>query len=591
VILSQYSEKAGWGLCQDAKIVEQVLKESAIATSLRVDTIDHIHPLSFYGARLPKFADIQIHIGTPCRAAWEWSRLNVVIAYPESWPSTAWNWVFHEKKRADFLVVKSEYAASLFPEVKSNMLRVIQWRMSPERQTNLSNLLPIGGVRKEFLYLVGNSSHKLAAAEIVCKAWKSSWPCLHIVGSERVLAKLSPFCLLENMKLLPLFPKDDERAEFQKSFGYHIVTSAAENFGFTFSEAAAFGALPLWNTLPVYKEYFGSILGNVGAVQSSSGEALCRDALCLFTEDAVIKGVESLLSLSEEDDAKLRGVLRHVMTVRSKEFRQKWKTLFVSLANKMRKQTEVVVLPPKPMSAAALPHVAVLTITHNRPKWFANMARNVLLADYPPDKLTWVIADDGSGTGRIDADVMKFQSANPRISVKYLSLAKKMDVGSKRNLTCASAPEDASVFVIMDDDDHYPASSIHRRVAWLQTTKAGCVYCATLPMYDCKHYISAINVPPLNLSACERVSEASLAFTREFWLQGKFPQNVSIAEGEGFVTGRESETVEMPPDGVIVSFLHGSNASSRRMPDTTEANGCHYGFDDEYFTYISGLGN
>jgi hypothetical protein len=212
-----------------------------------------------------------------------------------------------------------------------------------------------------------------------------------------------------------------------------------------------------------------------------------------------------------------------------------------------------------------------------------------LLADYPPDKLTWVIADDGSGTGRIDADVMKFQSANPRISVKYLSLAKKMDVGSKRNLTCSSAPEEASVFVIMDDDDHYPASSIHRRVAWLQTTKAGCVYCATLPMYDCKHYISAINVPPLHLAPCERVSEASLAFTREFWLQGKFPQNVTIAEGEGFLTSRESETKEIPPDGIIVSFLHGSNASSRRMPDTTEANGCHYGFDDEYFTYISGL--
>jgi hypothetical protein len=108
-------------------------------------------------------------------------------------------------------------------------------------------------------------------------------------------------------------------------------------------------------------------------------------------------------------------------------------------------------------------------------------------------------------------------------------------------------------------------------------------------MYDCKRYISAINVPPLDLGAEERVSEASLAFTREFWMARKFPAAVSVAEGEGFLSGRVGETVEIPPEGVIVSFLHGANATSRRVPDSSEPNGCHYGFEDEFFAYISGL--
>lgn len=64
---------------------------------------------------------------------------------------------------------------------------------------------------------------------------------------------------------------------------------------------------------------------------------------------------------------------------------------------------------------------------------------------------------------------------------------------------------------------------------------------------------------------------------------------MSIAEGEGFIVGREQDTVEIPPEGVIVSFLHGGNATSRRVPESSEPNGCHYGFDDDFFSYISSL--
>ena len=98
-----------------------------------------------------------------------------------------------------------------------------------------------------------------------------------------------------------------------------------------------------------------------------------------------------------------------------------------------------------------------------------------------------------------------------------------------------------------------------------------------------------MNVPPLDLAPEERVSEASMAFTRRFWETRPFPDGVSIAEGEAFLVGRIKETAEVPPDGVIVSFLHGGNATSRRVPEETEANGCHYGFDDSYFTYVSGM--
>lgn len=98
-----------------------------------------------------------------------------------------------------------------------------------------------------------------------------------------------------------------------------------------------------------------------------------------------------------------------------------------------------------------------------------------------------------------------------------------------------------------------------------------------------------MNAPPMILGAAQRISEATLAFTRAFWTARPFP-DVSMAEGEGFVVGRESATVEIPPYGVIVSFIHKTNTSSRRVPVEQPANGCHYGFTDEFFTLVTELG-
>jgi hypothetical protein len=63
-----------------------------------------------------------------------------------------------------------------------------------------------------------------------------------------------------------------------------------------------------------------------------------------------------------------------------------------------------------------------------------------------------------------------------------------------------------------------------------------------------------------------------------------------MAEGLDFVEGREGVSVEMPSTGVIVSFIHTKNSSSRRVPKEEEPNGCHYGFSDEFFKYLHQIG-
>lgn len=601
VILGRLSRRdkddKGWGLGHDGKVVEMALRTAHASGHVKIASIDHIDSMSFCGSgRRPRVVDINIHLEVPTRAAMRWARYNIIIVNQEWWYKGAWDWVLAPPQQggADMFLFKSSYARSLFPTLDGRRTRVMPWRCTPEINTALGSL-DKACAKNEFLYLIGASANKTAAARSIINAWKSSWPRLRIVGVQAVLDELMK--VREDAEAAGIvfqtpFDTDSERIAAQTASRWHVVASAAEGFGFTFAEAAAVGGLPLWTDIPVYTEIYGGLLGDIGRIayrgDGVKSEKFPDTILTDWQAEDIITGVESLLRLSDTDVRTLRGVLRHAYTARIKEHRNAWKSLLGAIEHRLR-SAPAFTLPPRPAPMAELPHVAVISLTHNRPKWWANMARNILLADYPHEKLSWVIVDDSDCDGRVDAQVMKFQETHSNINVKYVSLSRTHTIGEKRNIGCSSAPSSSQIFLMMDDDDHYPKSSIIARITWMRAFGVGCVYCATLPMYDCKNYISAINVPPLNLGPHERVSEASIAFSREFWTERGFPSSVSVAEGEGFLAGRIEQTAEIPPEGVIISFLHGLNFTSRRVPESSEANGCHYGFEDEYFAYLSGL--
>ena len=581
-----------YGLSQDARIIEQILRESTAGGSIKIDSVEHNDAYTYgTGNRATGMVDINIHLEVPCRMAWKYGRINIVVVNQEWWYSDAWRWVLEgrEKGGADILVFKSKYARNMFFEVEESRTRVISWRAGPEISAGLSAL---GKKKREFLYLVGASANKAAAAMIIVGSWKSEWPPLHVYGSKMIMDSLrSKFfdAGARGVELLDTYSTETERVKAQAEYEFHVVASAAEGFGYTFAEAAAVGALPLWTDIGVYTELYGDILGDVGRISARkvADVSAFPDKPVVFGEADVCRAVESLLGLTKEQHKTLSGVLRHRSTTRIKEFRSSCRSLLKSAIKLLVLPTVVALYPPRVPAIPDFPHVAVVTLTHNRPKWFPNMANNILKSDYPSDKITWIIADDSDSDGRVDGAVAKFQSVNRHIRVRYLSMPKKLAIGDKRNKACLAAPPECSIFMMMDDDDHYPTTSIRARMAYLNDPSVECVYCSTLPMYDSKRYISAMNVPPLNLSVAERISEASLAFKRSFFEGGRFPASVNVAEGEGFIVGREALTAEVSPRGIIVSFLHGKNATSRRVPDATEPNGCHYGFSDEFFTYIS----
>jgi glycosyltransferase involved in cell wall biosynthesis len=189
--------------------------------------------------------------------------------------------------------------------------------------------------------------------------------------------------------------------------------------------------------------------------------------------------------------------------------------------------------------------------------------------------------------------IIGFQRSCPELDIKYIPIQGRMSIGQKRNLGVDQA--DHEIILFMDDDDHYPPTSFRRRVAWLlygekrgQSGFARIACCTTIAMYDLRTGISAVNVPPMSLPFCQRISEATLTFVKSAWTERPFSE-VSVAEGEEWIRGREQEVLEMPPQQIIVAFSHAGNQSGRRIPPKDQAPSCFWGFSRDYLSFIHGL--
>jgi hypothetical protein len=230
------------------------------------------------------------------------------------------------------------------------------------------------------------------------------------------------------------------------------------------------------------------------------------------------------------------------------------------------------------------PPISIVTLMYNRPKFFDLACYNLMTADYPLNKIEWIIVDDSSPELSCAADIEATAAKSNTLKIVYLPVAKST-IATKRNLGVQAASNE--IVAMMDDDDHYPASSLAKRVAWFSHPwQPKATVATTIACYDLMKGISAVNVPPFTLSLGKRVSEATLTFKKSWWLERPF-SDVQIGEGEEFIKGRELDVLEIPPQQIIVAFRHGDNVSSRRVPDTTP--GCFWGFPKEFLVFVHGL--
>ena len=67
-----------------------------------------------------------------------------------------------------------------------------------------------------------------------------------------------------------------------------------------------------------------------------------------------------------------------------------------------------------------------------------------------------------------------------------------------------------------------------------------------------------------------------------------FDDNAKHSEAVHFLEGRENNTLEISWEGILVALLHNRNTSTKIIVDQSP-NGCHYGWSDELFLFITSL--
>jgi hypothetical protein len=357
-----------------------------------------------------------------------------------------------------------------------------------------------------------------------------------------------------------------------KECGLCICLSAAEGFGHAVNEAMSAGCVLLLSPIDPFLEITkGKDVLWVSELRRTL-HPQCLGELYDVDQRSIYEALAAYVSSSPMWKAEYSQSMRSVYEENHAAFVERMKT---TLTEVMGGIPEYVMENGFPKEDE-MPKVSILTITRDR-RVFMPLAKYCVLAQgYPEDKIEWVIVDDGTD------QIKDLVSDLP--NVKYILCDEPMTIGAKRNLAVEKASHD--ILVMMDDDDVYPNNSILTRVVFMMTEpKKQCVFATTIPCFNIHEKKSFMNVPPNVLAMADRVSEATLCFTREFWNQRKFPDQ-QIAEGGAFIRGREEMCREISPQDVIVSLVHKKNTSSRKAPPG-EANGCHYGFSEDLFTLVS----
>jgi hypothetical protein len=568
-----YNKANPFGIRQDSLLLESVLRTYNSSQRIEFAKVKHADLLE-----PPVPCDVAIHLEIPSTAWLPFAHKNVLMVNSEWWVP-AWNCLL---PKFDLVLVKQKglHLSGTF----------VPWNATVNPKD--FERYPASTEMKEALWLLGGSTNKRSMAEAILPYWKADYPKLHVYTTQPLNCTVS-----ENVEVNVKDLSDDSRKQLQRWYPIHVCLSRSEGFGLAAVEAEAAGAFVIVNDIPAYKTSFEG-KEHVGWIQiptqKSEKYTSAEFADCSGNLQSILDQFDSVfVSLKSKDSKLIRMEQADANTVRAEQFTSSMMPILKNLAESVHqvKQTQKGNrhLPPY-LDNADCPPISIVTLTYNRRKFIDLAFHNIILADYPKDKIEWVIVDDSDKPEEAVSDkVATFAKRAPCEKVVYVPLTRKSTIGFKRNIGVDRATNEIILF--MDDDDHYPESSFRRRVAWLtkHPWKPQCVGCATIACYDLVKGVSAVNTPPWELGPAQRVSEATLTFYKSFWQEQKFPQ-VSMAEGEAFLKGRESAFMEIPPQQILVAFSHQGNSSGRRIPAPEDMKpGCFWQFPKEYLIWIHKL--
>lgn len=570
-----YNRSSAFGLAKDAILIEAGLKK------LGIYAIQHCDPLE-----PPVRTDCIIHLEQPIYSWMSWARTNVLIVNPEQYVPAAYNAYL---PKFDKVIFKNEAARDLFTSALNTV--VLPWATPQPPADLVSKGRDNNDPRQGFACFLGASKNRYDFVKELLPLWRDTYPELNVFSVVELDA--SDKVLQANIKYRVEDLTETQRYRLATFFPGHIVCSRSEGYSYTAGEAEVVGAFTIHNTIDAFVATYTGEKGVawLATTQSQSDPkfSLARFATVNDRELAQTELDKAIREFLDCDMAEVRRSRKEAAVKRLQVFEETLKTIVSGLPPILDK----IPYAPRPpvLKLEDCPPISVVTLLYNRKRFFDLACHNIMVSDYPKDKIEWILVDDtDDATESVAETVEQVQLKSDPLKIAYVQLGKHTSVSEKRNIGVSKATN--GIVLMMDDDDHYPETSFRRRVAWLtlHSWKPKAVACTTIACYDLTKAISAVNVPPLDIPLSERVSEATLTFYKTWWEDRGFSRDVQVGEGEALVRGREADLLEIPPQQIIVAFSHGKNTSSRRVPGGDDVKpGCFWGFPKEFLVFIHGL--
>lgn len=561
-IISNYRKHTG--LSQDVNIMRGILT-AVFEKNIHINFVQYIQPQC-------EEADINIFIEVVNPALISYAAKNILIPNHE-WTYKAWTPYLHMMNE---IWVKTSEAERIFKEETSTKVRYIGWtslnKETPSKKNYSQALVPLGkNLKREIDPIINGYIHTRFHDPVLYR----KLPTLNIASWQELTIPRE----LDEKVNIHRFLEQKEYDELLKECGLCICLSQAEGFGHVVNEGMASGCNLILSSIPPFLENIVGFAnpGSFFCEPSSNTQNLeCFGEFVKTDRSAFIDQLE--LYVDTPFKAKQAGseFMRKVYETNHKNWMDRMKTL---LPKVLSVETPYSVKDTMPREED-LPDVSIVCITSDRRIFMPILKYSYMIQSYPEEKLELIIVDDGEDS--IEDTLIGVPN------VVYIKLDEKTSVGEKRNIGISKAMYDIVTF--MDDDDIYPNNSVLERVAMmLKSPSKECAFCTVIPCYDISKYSSFMNAPPIQLPMSQRVSEATMVFTKKFWEERKF-EHTQIAEGDAFIHGREHMCRELSPQEIIVSLVHSKNTSSRKTPEFKEPNGCHFGFNEKLFAMVSEIG-
>ena len=563
-----------YGLTNDMKMLAKLL-EKYFKSKLEIKIVDFFH------YKAPR-ADINIFLETVSKILFKYADINILIPNQE-WYYKSWIPYLND---IDYILVKTKYAEEIFKSLiptRKDIVKFIGWK-------SLDRTLPIDKNYKQYLHLCGRSTHKQTQEIIDC--WNEDFPKIIIVYSPRDVKVIKRD--LPNIQYFTKRLSEEELQKLMNESAVHLCCSETEGYGHYIHEAKSCGGVVITTNGQPMKSYIDDKITGF-LVNHSSKKPLKKHlgSKYILDNENFKKVIKEVQSYDVKTLKKIGENARSSYLKEAKCFDETFKDVMTEIFKLKRTEKEVEEEKQKMIEMVklfddtnidSLPFVSIITPTYNRRNFYKLTIGNFMNINYPKDKLEWIVVDDGSDKVKDIFENTPELKDDPRI--KYFELDEKKPIGFKRNYCIEKASY--KYIACFDDDDYYPPNSLKLRMLELMKSKKDCVTCSAIGCFDINKYVSMINVPPHRLPFSERISEASLFFKKSFWEVQKFKDDSLYSEAKEFLKGRENQTEEISWEGILVALLHNRNTSDKIMIDQSP-NGCHYGWSDELFLFITSL--